>query len=190
MNEGNMTMAKRRAAGAKKRTGARKAKMTIKADCVFLRRAPMEKAVACALKGIKRGGGPFGACVSDLEGKIIACASNSVLPDKNPTHHAEINAISAACKKLGTHALDEHILYTTTEPCLMCRGAAYWAKMPIIVYGTNQKDAKRLGFDELNLTDGQFLKIAARKQIIATEFMRKECLGIFAHFRRRRGKLY
>lgn len=176
-----MARTKRRAAGAK---------MRVEEGCILIRRAPMAKAVACALEGMKKGGGPFGACITTIEGKIVACAANSVIPNHNPSQHAEVNAISAACRKLRTHVLDEHILYTTTEPCLMCRGAAYWAQIPVIVYGTNQTDARRAGFDELNLTDRQFLKIAARKQIILADFMRKECMETFKQFRRRNGRLY
>lgn len=164
--------------------------MTIQAQEIVLQRAAMSKAIACALAGLKKGGGPFGACISTLEGKIVACAANTVLPDGNPTRHAEVNAIAAACKKLKTHVLDGHVLYTTTEPCLMCRGAIYWAQIPVIVYGTGQKDARGLGFDEINITDAQMRKIARRKPVIITGFMREACREIFRQFRRMQGKLY
>ena len=162
----------------------------IKGSRVPLRRSAMTNAIRCALSGMQKGGGPFGATITTLGGKTVACASNSVIPDRNPTCHAEMNAIAAACKKLKTHVLDKCVLYTTTEPCLMCRGAAYWAQIPIIVYGTNQKDAKVLGFDEINISDKQFLKIGKRKPVMVPDFMREDCRELFTQFGRLRGKLY
>jgi len=150
----------------------------------------MRMAINAALKGIKNGGGPFGACIVDFDGRVIACAANSVINTPSPTRHAEVNAIDLACRKLKTHVLDKYAIYTTTEPCLMCRGAIYWAQLPIVVYGTNQKDARTLGFDELNITDAQFLKLAKRKTAIVGDFLRNEAQCVFSEFKKISGKLY
>ena len=76
----------------------------------------MREAVALAAKNANgNGGGPFGAVIVK-DGKIISAASNSVTPDKDPTAHAEVNAIRQACKQLGTHDLTECVLYTSSEP--------------------------------------------------------------------------
>jgi len=157
---------------------------------VAIRPEFMQMAIDTALKGIKKGRGPFGACITDLDGKLVSCAANSVILTPSPTRHAEVCAIDAACKKLKTHMLGRHIIYTTTEPCLMCRGAIYWAQIPVIVYGTNQNDARALGFDELNISDAQFLRIGKRKTAIIRGFMRKEAKGIFWKFRKISGKMY
>ena len=157
---------------------------------IRLERKFMQKAIDAALEGIKKGSGPFGAAIVDFEGNLISVAVNSVVKSKNPTLHAEVNAIGAACKKLKTHVLDRHILYTTTEPCLMCRGAIYWAQIPIIVYGTDQKDARVLGFDEINISDSQYNRIGRRKMIIKKHFMRDEAKEIFRRFKKMQGQLY
>lgn len=150
----------------------------------------MEKAISAALLGIRKGRGPFGAAIVDFDGKMISCATNSVVQTPSPTKHAEVNAIDQACRKLKTYVLDRHLIYSTTEPCLMCRGAIYWAHIPIIVYGTDQKDARVLGFDEINISDAQYRKIGKRKIIIVKHFMRKEALGIFRQFRKLKGQMY
>jgi len=157
---------------------------------ILLEEKFMRKAIDVALLGIKKGNGPFGAAIVDFKGNVISCTANSVVKSKNPTLHAEVNAIAAACKKLKTHILDKHIIYTTTEPCLMCRGAIYWAQIPIIVYGTNQKDARVLGFDEINISDAQYNRIGKRKMIIVKDFMRKEAKVIFSEFKKMQGKMY
>jgi len=157
---------------------------------VFLRPKFMQMAIDAALKGMEKGGGPFGACIVDFDGKAVSCASNSVIRTPSPTRHAEVCAIDLACKKLKTHILDRHIIYTTTEPCLMCRGAIYWARLPIVVYGANQEDARKAGFDELNLTDAQFIRLGKRKTVMVRGYMRKDALLTFAAFRKISGKLY
>jgi tRNA(Arg) A34 adenosine deaminase TadA len=161
-----------------------------KGEEIILDKKPMRKAIDAALIGIKKGSGPFGAAIVDFEGKVISCTANSVVKSRNPTLHAEVNAIIMACKKLRTHVLDRHIIYTTTEPCLMCRGAIYWAQIPVIVYGTNQKDVKILGFDEINISDAQFQRIGKRRMVIVKDFMRADAKKIFREFRKMQGKMY
>lgn len=92
-------------------------------------------------------GGPFGAVIVK-DGEIIARASNSVTPDCDPTAHAEVNAIRAACKALRTFDLSGCVLYTSCEPCPMCLSASYWAHISRIVYGADRKDAAKAGFDD------------------------------------------
>jgi guanine deaminase len=161
-----------------------------KGEKIILEEKFMKMAIDAALVGMKKGSGPFGAAVVDFKGNLVSCAANSVVRSKNPTMHAEVNAIAAACKKLGTHVLDEHIIYTTCEPCLMCRGAIYWAQIPVIVYGANQKDAKILGFDEINISDAQFQRIGKRKMVIVKDFMRADAQEVFREFRKMQGKMY
>jgi guanine deaminase len=166
------------------------ASVLFKGEKIVLQERFMRQAISVALEGIKKGSGPFGAVIVDFKGNTVSCTANSVVKSRNPTMHAEMNAITAACKKLGTHVLDEHIIYTTCEPCLMCRGAIYWAQMPIIVYGANQKDARVLGFDEINITDAQFNRIGKRKMVIVKDFMRPQAREIFKEFRKKQGKMY
>ena len=94
-------------------------------------------------------GGPFGAVIIK-DNKIIASSHNQVLLSKDPTAHAEINAIRLASKKLGSFDLSGCILYTTCMPCPMCLGAIMWARIQNVFYGATEQDAARGGFDDLN----------------------------------------
>lgn len=77
---------------------------------------------------------PVGAVIV-IQNKIIARAYNQVEMLKDPTAHAEILAVTAACSFLGAKYLPQATLYITVEPCLMCCGALYWSKIDTIVYG-------------------------------------------------------
>ena len=119
----------------------------------------MEAAVARARKTMTEGlGGPFGAVVVAPDGETYV-ASNTVLSSKDPTAHAEINAIRLACKKRGTHDLSGCVLYTTCFPCPMCMAAVIWANIKEIWYGSTAKDAAHIGFRDDFIYD----------------FMKKEC---------------
>lgn len=93
------------------------------------------------------GGGPFGAVVV-RDGEVIARAANQVTATNDPTAHAEVRAIRAACERLGTFQLDGCELYTSCEPCPMCLGAIYWARLDRIYYACTQSDAAAIGFDD------------------------------------------
>ena len=90
-------------------------------------------------------GGPFGAVVVK-DNEVIAIASNSVLADKDPTCHAEINAIRQACKVLGTHDLSGCELYATGYPCPMCLSAIIWANIKKVYVSGKAIDAAKIGF--------------------------------------------
>lgn len=96
---------------------------------------------------INRGGGPFGAVIVK-NGKMISCCANRVVKENDPTAHAEILAIREASAVLGNWDLSECEIYSSCEPCPMCLGAIYWARIPVIYYGANRKDAKGAGFDD------------------------------------------
>lgn len=97
-------------------------------------------------------GGPFGAVI--VKGsEVIGSAVNTVTPDKDPTAHAEVNAIRAACKKLDTFDLSGCILYTSCEPCPMCLSAAYWAHIDKIFFAADRKEAERAGFSDAFIYD-------------------------------------
>ncbi len=113
----------------------------------------LELAAREAEKGMKRGdGGPFGAVVV-RRGKIVSKGRNTVLSRTDPTLHAEINAIRLACKKLNRIFLDDCVIYSSTEPCPMCFGAIHWARVKTIVYATGIGDVKKLGFNELAISN-------------------------------------
>ena len=106
------------------------------------------RAVELANANIANGtGGPFGAVVVK-NGEIIAESGNTVTCDNDPTAHAEINVIRAACKVLGHFQLDNCQLYASCEPCPMCLGAIYWARPEAVYYAATQRDAAAGGFDD------------------------------------------
>ena len=92
-------------------------------------------------------GGPFGAVIV-RNGEIVAECGNSVTTTNDPTAHAEVNAIRAACKKLNTFDLSDCEIYASCEPCPMCLSAIYWARIPKLYYAANKHDAKDAGFDD------------------------------------------
>ena len=105
----------------------------------------MREAIRLADESVLRGGGPFGAVIVK-DGEIIAGSSNSVTIDQDPTAHAEVNTIREACRKLGTFDLTGCTIYTSCEPCPMCLGAIYWARISRIYYGNTRKDARDIDF--------------------------------------------
>ena len=107
----------------------------------------MRRAIELSINSVKNGGGPFGAVIAK-DGEIIAEASNSVTIDNDPTAHAEVNAIRKATAKLGTFDLRGCEVYTSCEPCPMCLGAIYWARLDKIYYANDRKDAAKIGFDD------------------------------------------
>ena len=92
-------------------------------------------------------GGPFGA-VLVKNNKIIAIAHNEVLKTKDVTAHAEVNAIRKACQELDSFDLSGCVLYTSCQPCPMCLGAIFWARIETVYYGATEGDAARGGFDD------------------------------------------
>ena len=123
----------------------------------------MKEAIRIAVKNVENGtGGPFGAVVV-RDGKIIATSGNTVVPDNDPTAHAEVNAIRKACKQLDSFQLKGCEIYSSCEPCPMCLGAIYWARLDKMYYANNKTDAKNIGFDDSFIYDELSLKPSARK---------------------------
>jgi tRNA(Arg) A34 adenosine deaminase TadA len=117
-------------------------------------------AIAEALRGATRGeGGPFGALVV-RDGAIVAAACNQVTSQNDPTAHAEVQAIRAACRALGTFQLDGCDVYASCEPCPMCLGALYWARPRAVYYAATRDDAAAAGFDDA----GIYCELAALPQ--------------------------
>lgn len=94
-----------------------------------------------------RAGGPFGAVVVK-DGQVLARACNEVTSRNDPTAHAEIQAIRAACAQLGAFQLDGCDVYASCEPCPMCLGAIYWARPQAVYYAATRLEAAGAGFDD------------------------------------------
>ncbi|MBO8482541.1 MAG: nucleoside deaminase [Bacteroidetes bacterium] len=107
----------------------------------------MRKAIELSVKNVAEGGGPFGAVIAK-DGEIIATGVNRVTADHDPTAHAEVSAIREAARKLGTFDLGGCEIYSSCEPCPMCLGAIYWARLDRLYYGNDKHDAAAIGFDD------------------------------------------
>jgi guanine deaminase len=138
----------------------------------------MRQALALAARGIELGhGGPFGAVVV-MEGKIVGEGCNQVVLRKDPTAHAEMLAIRMACETLGQFHLPDATLYTTCEPCPMCMGALYWARINHLVYAASAEDAAEFGFDD-RLFKEQIGKPMKMQTLQITQCLRSESQQLF-----------
>lgn len=131
-------------------------------------------------------GGPFGAVIV-RQGKIIARGWNQVTSTNDPTAHAEVMAIRAACRKLGTFELTGCELYASCEPCPMCLAAIYWARLDKLYYGATRRDAARIDFDDA-LIYREISKPPSRRLIPAQNLLRSEAVKVFAEWSRKTDK--
>ncbi|HWJ80816.1 MAG TPA: nucleoside deaminase [Nocardioides sp.] len=107
----------------------------------------LAEAVDLAVANVHDGGGPFGAVVV-RGGEVLAVGQNRVTRDNDPTAHAEVEAIRAACAAIGDFSLAGCTLYASCEPCPLCLAAALWARLDRVVYAADRDDAARGGFDD------------------------------------------
>ncbi len=108
----------------------------------------LDRAIELAITNVNcNSGGPFGAVIV-LDNEIIASGFNQVTLNNDPTAHAEITAIRAACGKLQNFQLSDCVLYSSCEPCPMCLGAIYWARLAKVFYAGSRQQAADAGFDD------------------------------------------
>ncbi|MHB1341794.1 MAG: nucleoside deaminase [Coriobacteriia bacterium] len=108
----------------------------------------MRRAIELSRASMRAGqGGPFAAVVVK-DGAVVGEGWNQVTSHNDPTSHAEIVAIRAACATLGTFSLEGATIYTTCEPCPMCLAAIYWARLDRVFYANSTTDAAEIGFDD------------------------------------------
>ncbi|MGI4727980.1 MAG: nucleoside deaminase [Janthinobacterium lividum] len=120
----------------------------------------------------QRLGGPFGAVIVK-DGMVVARSANRVIPQKDPTAHAEISVIRLACKELDTHTLEGCVIYTSCEPCPMCLGAIYWARLDHIYYANTKADAAAIGFDD-QLIYNEIEQPLTNRKLPASQLLREE----------------
>jgi tRNA(Arg) A34 adenosine deaminase TadA len=138
----------------------------------------MFRAIELARKGMESNiGGPFG-CVIVKDNEIIAEGNNQVTSSNDPTAHAEIVAIRAACDKLNSYQLEDCIIYASCEPCPMCLGAIYWARPKMVFYACTKKDAAKIDFDDQLIYD-ELEKDIDYRTIKFVPLSREEGLKVF-----------
>jgi guanine deaminase len=153
-----------------------------------LGRAFMARAIQLSLENVRSGrGGPFG-CVVVKEGKVVAEGVNRVTAINDPTAHAEVLAIREACEKLRCFELRGCDLYTSCEPCPMCLGAIYWARISKVYFGNLAADAAKIGFDDSAIYK-ELSRPQAQREIPMIPMMREEALAAFRAWAEKPGKI-
>ena len=130
-------------------------------------------------------GGPFG-CAIVKDNQIISTGHNSVILSKDPTAHAEVNAIRKACQKLGTHNLEGCIIYTSAEPCPMCLSAIIWANIKEVYYANTKESVDDIGFRDDIIYD--YLKGNNNSFIKLNHVDREDAKKIFEDFKNNKDK--
>lgn len=138
---------------------------------------------------VDRTSSPF-ACVIVRDGKVLGSGVNQVPVDNDPTAHAEVVAIRAACQKLGTYDLAGSTLYSTGEPCPMCYGAAWWARVGAIFYAATIQDALDYGdFDDKPIYDA-IAQPGPDRAVPARELLRSEMVEVWREFHAIPGRIH
>jgi guanine deaminase len=138
----------------------------------------MARAIQLSIENVHfERGGPFGAVIV-RDGAIVAEGTNQVTSTNDPTAHAEVLAIREACKKLNVFDLEGCEIYSSCEPCPMCLGAIYWARLSRIYFANTGTDASKIGFDDSLIFRELALPLSQRK-IPMIQMMREEASAAF-----------
>lgn len=138
----------------------------------------MARAIQLAVENVRSNqGGPFGTVIV-RNGAIIAEGVNQVTSSNDPTAHAEVVAIRQACNKLGSFELKDCELYTSCEPCPMCLGAIYWARLGRVFFAALAMDAAEAGFDD-SFIYREIAELHPKRAIPMVQIMRDEALAAF-----------
>jgi guanine deaminase len=148
----------------------------------------MARAIQLSLENVRSGrGGPFG-CVVVKDGDIVSEGANRVTATNDPTAHAEVLAIRQACQNLSCFELRDCDLYSSCEPCPMCLGAIYWARIRRVYFGNLAEDAAKIGFDDSAIY-AEITQPHAEREIPMIQMMRKEALAAFRAWEEHPGKI-
>lgn len=148
----------------------------------------MTRAIQLSIENVRSAqGGPFGAVVVK-DASIIAEGVNQVTLTNDPTAHAEVLAIRQACQKLGLFELKGCELYTSCEPCPMCLGAIYWARLSRVYYGGVAADASKAGFDD-SFIYREIAEPHGKRGIPMIQMMREEALAAFRAWEEKPNKI-
>src|ERR1700727_857026 len=148
----------------------------------------MARAIHLSLENVLSGhGGPFGAVVVK-DGTIIAEGANQVTSTNDPTAHAEVVAIREACTVLGVFDLEGCEIYSSCEPCPMCLGAIYWARLSRVYFGNADADASKIGFDDSPLYH-EIAQQHSQRKIPMIQMMRQEALSAFRAWENKPNKI-
>ena len=128
-------------------------------------------------ESVQSGGGPFGAVIV-RDGEIIARGENRVTVCNDPTAHAEVSAIREAAARMGTYDLSGCEIYSSCEPCPMCLGAIYWARLDRLYYAGTRADAANVGFDDAHIYEELPLE-PSQRDLPTESLLREEAQRVF-----------
>ena len=137
----------------------------------------MRQAIDLSIENVVNGGGPFGAVIV-RDGEVVATGVNRVTANNDPTAHAEVSAIRAACQKEGSFKLEGCTIYTSCEPCPMCLSAIYWAGLSRICFANTKQDAEDINFGDKFIYE-EIERPVSERAIPTESFMREEALQAF-----------
>jgi tRNA(Arg) A34 adenosine deaminase TadA len=148
----------------------------------------MRRAIALSLENVKSGrGGPFGAVV--VRGsEIIGEGTNQVTSTNDPSAHAEVLAVRAACQKLRDFQLKGCEIYSSCEPCPMCLSLIYWARLERVYYASAAEDAAAIGFDDSRI-HRELQSEHSSRSIPMVQLLRDDALAAFRAWQQKPDKL-
>ncbi|WP_404305518.1 nucleoside deaminase [Neorhodopirellula lusitana] len=135
----------------------------------------MDAVLNVARQGVQIGQHPFGAGVFDNNGTPISLEHNQVAATHNPSLHAEVNAIAAACRSLGKTKLNSYWIVSTAEPCPMCMSTIATAGIRQVAYGAAQTIVIEAGFGSLGVTGTELAKQFSFPMTLRGSIRREEC---------------
>ena len=130
---------------------------------------------------VQKTGGPFGAVIVK-DGVVLSATGNSVIQDNDPSAHAEVNAIRAACRRIGSWDLSGCILYTSCECCPMCYATAYWAGIRKVFYAASWTDYSDI-FSDLAINE-DIRRPKEQKEISMEQILQEEAVAVWDEFRK------
>lgn len=146
----------------------------------------MQQAIDLSIENVQNGGGPFGAVIVK-DGEVVATGVNRVTANCDPTAHAEVSAIRAACQKIQNFNLEGCTIYTSCEPCPMCLSAIYWAGIGRVFYGNTKQDAEDIDFSDKFIYE-EIARAPFLRAIPTQMLMRKEALAAFEAWKQKEDK--
>jgi guanine deaminase len=139
----------------------------------------LREAIEMGVEAAAGEAGPFGALVAVEGGRVVGRGTNRVVREGDPTLHAEVVAIREACRTLGSHDLSGTVLYASCEPCPMCFGAAYWARVDRIVHAASRADASAAGFDDAAI-HADVARLPDERELVTVQLLAEEGWRPFA----------
>lgn len=139
----------------------------------------MRLAVDKCREGLAAGQSPFG-CAIEREGRVVACAHNTVMLTTDITAHAEVNALREGCQSVGGISLEGATVAATCEPCPMCMAALHWARVETVYFGASIADAETAGFNQLQLPANELLRLGGSDVKLVGGVLVELCRQLFA----------